>query len=196
MSKSKIRKSITLGFVIATLLMLTQSISAATFINVISGPTWGNDGPYSATICTNTAIGETVYTQSSTGSPALDLTGDNGTNPTSHPSWNGTVVACAFDQFEPVSCGGPGSGEGTWICSFNDTPSTNIKYRFLVANQSNVFYGQVTAQGSINTGPLAITLADLSATRATASSLPLAATAGASALAALGAGFVTWRRRK
>lgn len=45
-------------------------------------------------------------------------------------------------------------------------------------------------------GPLAITLANLSATGAMASSLPLAATAGATALAALSVGFVAWRRRK
>ncbi len=51
-------------------------------------------------------------------------------------------------------------------------------------------------QSGFNTGPTAITLADLSATGAMASSLPLAATAGASALAALSAGFVAWRRRK
>jgi hypothetical protein len=147
------------------LLLTVITVYAATFITVVEGPDWqGSGNGYEATICTNTAFGETVYTQTTTDGSAL--TGDINTNPTAHASWNGTVVACNFGQFEPGgNCGGSGSGEGTWICSFDDTPDAIINYRYLVANQSNDWYGLETG-GTIETGPTAVTLQSLTAVTA------------------------------
>ena len=136
------KKFMVVGVLLMAILSITAYTYAATTISVIDGPNFNlTTGDYEATICTDTAFGETVLSQVDVTGAAL--TGDNNTNPLTDPSWNGDVLACSFAEFEPKTCGGPGSGFGTWTCTF--TPQApvrnNVNYRYVVVNQSGDFYG-------------------------------------------------------
>ncbi len=161
MKQNKFLLGLTAFALTALLSLIATNTFAATFINVVNGPTWlGQGNGYTTTVCTDTAFGETVYTQITTdGTP---LTGNNNTNPTIDASWNGNIIACSFSVFEPAICGGAGSGASSWTCTFPDTPNATLTFRFLVTNQSGDWYGQQTNTGSpFNTGPLAVTMQNL-----------------------------------
>ena len=185
MKHRSIRKFFSSILTFIMILVSVQTLTAATFVintTPSNKPTWLSPG-WQFVAQSDTVVNDQICIE-------VHPQGDGGNYISTPCTFTGGSNPPGFDWSCQVFTGGvPAAFQ-----------SKTIEYQFFVANDgtscSTNKYGFTGFNWTFTTSPTAITLADLSATGAMASSLPLAATAGASALAALSAGFVAWRRRK